>query len=378
MTQSSKPIRLAIDALGIHEVGGARSVSLPLLERVFQMKADWQFYCYLTRYEQTLDFPNVKQILLPFSKGMLSRIAFQVVVPFTTLFYQIDLTHFIKSQASLIPRSRKVLTIFDCTILKYPQYFGLASRLYWRYIQPWMCRRMDRILTISQDARAEIMETMKVPPEKIAVIYPAPQFDTQGQEPEPLNATLREKYNLPRDYLLYIGQIGLKKNLDTIIKAYRHLQERIPTAPPLVLAGPRYYLSDAGQIFDTIDALGLNEQVRYLGVVDKDDLQRILGNALALLFPSVHEGFGIPIVEAMAMGVPVITSNTSVMPEVVADAGILVDDFLSPPAWAEAISTLLTDPQLHHRLALLGRRRAADFSWDKSAEALIHIYEDLL
>ncbi len=374
----AKNVHIAIDALGIDEVGGARSVTLPLLQRVFKQQNQWQFHCFLTKYETNLEFENVKQIILPLSKGMLSRIAFQFIIPFYVLFNRIDLTHFIKSQGSLLFSSKKILTIYDCTILRFPEYFNLQSRLFWRYVQPAICKLMDQIITISEDAKTEISTYLKVPAKKISVVYPAPQFEDDEQLSESEIEKIRQTYQLEMEYLLYIGQIGMKKNLLTLIKAYDLIKKRIPDPPPLILVGPRYYLSDAGEIFSSIESLNLQGKIRYLGPVKREELRVILNHAMMLLFPSVHEGFGIPIAEAMQFGVPVIASNTSVMPEVVGNAGVLVDDFLSPITWAESINTLVEQPEVRKQLSEKCLERSKAFSWDISAAKLIRIYKDLL
>ena len=253
--------KIAIDALGVNEVGGARSVTIPLLMRVFQIKSDWHFYCYLSAYEKDLDFPNVKQIILPLSKGLFSRFLFQLIVPILTIIYRIDITHFIKSQASFILFSKKVLTIFDCTILKYPQYFNTPSRFFWRYLQPLFCKHMDKIVTISQDAKREIVKELKVAPEKVSIIYPASQFNASEDQISAALTDLEQKFSLGDEYLLYIGQIGLKKNLMTLINAYKTIVENYPGFPRLFLVGPRYYLSDAGEIFAAIHTLGLDNYI---------------------------------------------------------------------------------------------------------------------
>ena len=377
-TPKLKPVRIAVDALGINEVGGARSVTLPLLQRVFRQQEQWQFHCFLTQPEPDLEFENVRQIILPLAKGMLSRVAFQFIIPFYVLFKRINLTHFIKSQGNLLFSSRKLLTIYDCTILRFPEYFSTQSRLFWRYIQPGICKHMDRIITISEDAKTEINSYLKVPLEKISVIYPAPQFEEEDRLSGAEIEAVLKNHQLEPDYLLYIGQIGMKKNLMTLIRAYDRIQKKMPSAPPLILVGPRYYLSDAGEILSTIESLGLQDKIRYLGPVKREALQVILAHAMMLLFPSVHEGFGIPIAEAMQLGVPVMTSNTSVMPEVVGNAGVLVDDFLSPEDWAENIIQLIENPGTRKQLSARSLERSKVFSWDISTDKLIRIYKDLL
>ena len=377
VTLEQKNINIAIDALGTNEIGGAQSVTIPLLKIVFQNKKDWNFHCFLSAYEKELDFPNVKQIILPISKGLGARIVFQFIAPFYTIFHKINIFHFIKSQPSIVLFTKKILTIYDCTILKYPDYFGFASRMFWKYLQPIYCRKMNKITTLSEDAKSEISKYLFVPPEKIEVLYPAPQFI----DDEILSTSedeILKHYALDRQYLLYIGQIGYKKNLDTLIKAYKIAKEKNPDLPILYMVGPKYYLSDASEIFDLIDNLNLEQDIIYWGAVPKSDLQIILQNAKMLLFPSKHEGFGIPLVEAMKFGVPVISSNTSVMPEVLNSAGMLVDDYMSPKAWADQILHLHENIEEQALLIKKGKQRAHFFSWEKTAKKLVQVYENLL
>lgn len=373
-----KTPRIGIDALGIDQVGGARSVTIPLLQQVFQMKPEWQFFCYLSAYEEELDFPNVNQIILSLSKGLPSRLIFQLIIPFLSLIHSINLIHFIKSQPGLVFSSKKILTIYDSTIQKYPEYFSWSSRTFWKYLQPWYCRKMDQIITISQNAKAEIVQYLKVPAEKVSVIYPATQFNTESLE-KFSTVTIGDHRDVPdKPYLLYIGQIGKKKNLITLVKAYKIIKAKKPDFPKLIMVGPRYLQSDASGIFDIIQSSDLESEILYLGPVDREILYHILINSEMLLFPSIHEGFGIPLVEAMEVGVPVISSNISAMPEVLNDAGYLIDDYLSPEAWADAIVDLNEDHHKKNFLVEKGLERAKMFSWAKSASLLVNIYQDLL
>lgn len=372
-----KKINIAIDALGTNEIGGARSATIPLLKIVFQNKKDWNFHCFLSAYEKELDFPNVKQIILPISKGLGARIVFQLIAPFYTIFHKINIFHFIKSQPSIVLFTKKILTIYDCTILKYQDYFSFASRIFWKYLQPIYCRNMNKITTLSEDAKSEINKYLFVPSEKIEVLYPAPQF-IDDENLSTSEDKILTHYALNRQYLLYIGQIGYKKNLDTLIKAYKIAKEKNPGLPILYLVGPRYYLSDASEIFNLIEYYNLEQYIIYWGAVPKRDLQIILQKSTMLLFPSKHEGFGIPLVEAMKFGIPVISSNTSVMPEVLNSAGMLVDDYMSPKAWADQILYLHENIEQQALLIKRGKRRAQFFSWEKTARKLIQIYENLL
>jgi glycosyltransferase involved in cell wall biosynthesis len=378
MKNKEKVTKIAIDALGINEVGGARSVTLPLLQKIFKLKQNWSFFCFLTKHEEALDFKNVNQIVLPLSKGLLSRLIFQLIIPIFVVIKKIDLTHFFKSQANIIFGSKKIMTIYDCTILRYPEFFSIQSKLFWKYLQPIICNHMDLIITISQSAKTEIIKFLKVEPEKIRIIYPAPQFDDPLYSSQKEIEIIKSKYKLPEEYLLYIGQIGKKKNLHTLIDAYKFMIENKENIPPLILVGPRYYLSDAGKIFDKIRLNNLKTQINYLGAIKKGELQIILAKAKILLFPSSHEGFGLPLIEALKACIPVISSDTSVMPEVLNGSGVLVKDYLSPKAWAKEIIRLNSDKEMREKLIISGKKRAEDFSWDIAAEKLIKVYESLL
>lgn len=373
-----KTPRIAIDALGINEAGGGRTATLPLIKAIVNKKKDWQFYCFLSQFEQELNFQNVKQIILPVSKGVFSRFLTQLVFPFFILINKIDLIHFIKSQASFVFFTKRIMTIYDCTILNYPEFFGKLSYNYWKYIQPIMCRHMNHIITISNHAKCEIEKQLNVPIRKISVIYPASQFiDEETCENTTIQA-IRNKHKIPNEYLLYVGQIGMKKNLQTLITAYSILKKEYDYSQKLILVGPRYRLSDAGFIFNLIESLDLENYVLYLAVLNQNELKLIIRNAVMLLFPSLHEGFGIPLIESMQLGTPVISSNVSVMPEVISDAGLLVDDYLNPEAWVDKINELSTNDDLQKKLIQKGHIRAQLFSWEMAGKKLVEVYENEL
>jgi glycosyltransferase involved in cell wall biosynthesis len=370
---------IAIDAMGIENPGGARTaVYYPLL-KVFQARPGWEFHVFLSREEPGYcAYPNVKQIIIPLKQGPLVRLLAQVIFPFYALVKHVSLFHYAKSQGAVVFGARMTLTLFDATILIHPEMYSTFSVFYWRHIQPWMVRKMDHVIIISNNAADDLKVRLQIPAEKISVVYCAGQFEAGYQSPPGLYEDLRSRHRLPERYLLFVGILALKKNLPTLIRALGLLKdEGIPT-PPLVIAGARYGRSDAGEIFNLINELGLQNEVLYIGPVETQELPALYEHAEALLIPSVHEGFGIPAIEAMACRTPVIASKASSLPEVIGEAGLLVEDYLSPQAWAESIRELLTDDEAYQRLKIKGFERARLFTWERFAGQFLSILEETL
>lgn len=367
-------MRIAVDALGIDKPGGARTATLYLFEEVIKLKPGWNFIFYLSRYEVSLDKNNVKQVILPFRKGILARLLFQVYLPFDLLFRKVNLVHFAKSQACYLPCRKKVFTIFDLTTLLYPEQFSKSAVWYWSHIQGRMARAADAVVAISKDDARDIISYYKVPVGKVSTIYLDSQFNDQVKPDLVKVQKIKQELELPPCYLLFVGLLAKKKNLETLIRAISLLKEQRTSLPPLILVGPRYTASDASDLLDLVHSLGLDQSVRYLGELAPGELQVVMQNAFCLLLPSVHEGFGITAIEAIKLGIPVIASKVSALPEIVGTAGLLVDEYLDPASWAAMICRLLDDELLRDNLVREGYQQAARFSWHTSARKLVELY----
>jgi len=370
---------IAVDALGIDQPGGARTAVLYLFQSLFQIRPDWRFLIFTSQREPLFSgFSNVQQVVLPLRKGFLARAWVQVLMPIVVLVYRADLVHFTKSQGAFLLGAKKVLTLFDVTTLQHPEIHSKMAVFYWRNIQPVMARHVDAVMTISKDAARDIQTLLGMPKEKVHVIYCAGQFSGADRTTEAGFQAVQERYGLPSNYLLFVGILALKKNLTTLIQSLKIMsQEGIPF-PPLVMVGPRYHISDAGEIFDLIKQLDLSREVIYTGPVETQELETILRRAQLFLMPSVHEGFGIPCLEAMSCGVPVVASKASALTEIVGDAGVLVDEYMSPQAWADSIADLLNSPVKRAKFADKGCERSKKFTWEQSAQTLSALYDQLL
>ncbi len=369
---------IAVDALGIDEPGGGRTAVLFLFRALAELRPGWRFIVLVSRREAAFDqLANVRQVVLPARKGWWARGLLQAYVPYLVWRHRVDLVHFAKSQGAVVFGARSVLTLFDVTTLRHPEFHRRDAVWYWRYVQPVMGRLADAVVTLSEDAAGDLVKLLHIPRPKITVVPCAGQFDAECPAAA-AGAEAPESASLPDRYLLFVGAVAIKKNLATLIRALARLRQRLADPPCLVLVGPRYSKSDAGAIFELVRELDLEAHVRYLGVVPEASLPGLYRRALLFLMPSVHEGFGIPCLEAMACGAPVVASRASALPEVIGEAGVLVDDYSSPEAWAAAIEPLVTDAGRRAELAEKGRQRVRQFTWPNSAQILADLYERLL
>jgi alpha-1,3-rhamnosyl/mannosyltransferase len=232
-------------------------------------------------------------------------------------------------------------------------------------------RRADGLIAISESSRQDAVRILNLNPDKVVVIYPGvaeAYFDVPSAETRRVAA----HYRLGRPYVLFVGTIEPRKNLDSLLDAWGLLDEELRAQHELVVAGPAGW---AGP--HTLARLRAGDRgVRYLGYVPEHDLPGLTAGALLLAYPSLYEGFGLPIAQAMAAGVPVVTSNLSSMPEVAGDAGLLIDP-RSASEIAGAIRRLLESPDLRSELSRRARLRAARFRWEASAQQSLDWFRSL-
>jgi glycosyltransferase involved in cell wall biosynthesis len=238
---------------------------------------------------------------------------------------------------------------------------------------PIMARRASVIIAPSEWTKQEIVKYLGTRPEKIRVIYEAAR---EKMEPLPLPACLEviERHQIRRPYLLYVGTIEPRKNLLTLIRAYDEMLKASAHRPQLVLCGGRGWLDDG--VFKLVEELRLQDQVRFTGYVDDADLPALYSAAEVFVYPSLYEGFGLPPLEAMACGTPVVVSNSSSLPEVVANAG-LTHDSHNYRALAECIIRLFSDAGTHDHFKCAGLEQASHFSWERAARETQVIYDEV-
>jgi glycosyltransferase involved in cell wall biosynthesis len=259
-----------------------------------------------------------------------------------------------------------VVSVHDVSFKRFPEYFSRRDRLLFSMLLPSSLRRSAAILTLSSHSRDEIRyfyPGLRVP---VHVVPAAP-----SQVFRPLNplvvSTILSRLQVRRPFLLAVGSVQPRKNLARLVEAFAEVRRDHP-ALHLVLVGPRGFRAAALQ--ETIVARGLADAVQLLGYVSDDELAALYNGAIALVYPSVYEGFGLPVVEAMACGRPVIAANTSSLPEVAGEAALLVDPF-DVSALRDAMQRLVANPQEANELAARGLARVTQFSWERTAGAAL-------
>jgi glycosyltransferase involved in cell wall biosynthesis len=266
-----------------------------------------------------------------------------------------------------------VLTVHDLIWLKTPEHHKPLNRWYLDWTMPLYCRRADHIIAVSETTRRDLITAYHLPPEKITVIHEAadPRFRPQALERQ---AQVRAAYGLPAQFLLYVGTLEPRKNLERLLAAWAPLYQS-GDCPPLVIVGKRGWLCEG--FFAALEASPAREGVLLTGYVPDPDLPALYSAATAFVWPSLYEGFGLPPLEAMACGVPVICSNASSMPEVVGDAAVLFDPEDEESLRATLLQVML-GPELRDDLRARGLNRASIFSWERAACETRAVYKQLL
>ena len=267
-----------------------------------------------------------------------------------------------------------VVTIHDLSLFTQAHTHEQANVTRGRRRIPLMARRASAIIAPSEWTRREIVEHLGISPNRIRVIHEAARREMRPLGAEECRPVL-EKHGLRAPYLLYVGTIEPRKNLVTLIRAYDELLRATPHRPQLVLAGGRGWLFD--EVFQLVEQLKLQEMIRFTGYVEDADLPALYSAAQIFLYPSLYEGFGLPPLEAMACGAPVIASNASSLPEVVGEAGLLhaPED---APELTRAMARLLDDDAARTHFIQAGARQAARFSWERAARETQTLYEDVI
>ena len=278
----------------------------------------------------------------------------------------------------LLPAARKakrLATIFDLSAIRYPETHDAANVRRHRALLKHAVSRADGLVAISQSCKADLVELLGANPDKVHVVYAGvflEEFD--GKRDEEAEAAAAKRLGVEGEYFIHLGTLEPRKNLPRLLEAYARVRGRFDECPKLVLAGAPGWKFEA--VFETVERLNLAEAVIQTGYLDRSDAVRLLRGAYACVYPSLYEGFGVPVLEAMAARVPVLTSNVSSLPEVIGDTGIQVD-----PESVDEIEAGLMD-LITHRDKALGRtdaayERAGQFTWANSAAALAAVYRTL-
>lgn len=295
----------------------------------------------------------------------------QVELPRRAAFAGVDILHQPAFSAPIFYPGKIVVTVNDLIAIVYGKDIPFFSRQFFGRWMPFSYRKADHIISISQHTKFDIVRLLKIPEEKITVIYLA-----AGEEFRPIHSrsSIRNvimNYQAGQNYLLHVGTLNPRKNLGFLIDIFAAVVKKFPDYKLIITGKYGWYYEG---LFEKVTKLGLEKKVIFTGYVRDQDKPALYNGATLFTFPSLYEGFGLPPLEAMACGVPVVASNASSIPEVIGESGVL----LAPNdvnGWVKEITILLESKKLRQKLSLAGLKQAKKFSWRQTALETIKVYE---
>jgi glycosyltransferase involved in cell wall biosynthesis len=365
-------VNIVIESIGIHYPGGPRTVAINLFAKLFELDGDNQYRLLLTQPEPALRgvHGNVQQIILPYRNRFMARLIPQLRLPF--LLGGTDLIHYTKNLGFFLPGLPSVLTIHDLTVLRHPEIYPKVDRWYYRTVEKWTARQASKIVTVSKNAAADIAQFYAIDPKNIRVIYHGLADWLTPASPGEIER-VRQRYRLTGAYLLAVGRIDPKKNYAGLVRAFDRFIQRSGFMGQLVIAGEPYKKTPDLELVPTIQSLKLEDRVVLTGRVPDSDLAPLYSGATASVYATIHEGFGLVALEAMACGTPLITHQAGAVVEVVGDAAYLTQGN-SPAEIAEAMEAVVLDPHLRAKLREKGLDHARYFRWERAAAELLDVY----
>jgi glycosyltransferase involved in cell wall biosynthesis len=286
---------------------------------------------------------------------------------------RVDLYHSPNYNLNILGHGKSVITIHDLNFLALREHSIYTAKWYYAYKIKDYAHQADAVIVVSESTKREVLKYLEVPGKKVHVIYNgySPAFRPLVENEN--TKKVLDKYRIKGDYILFVGTLEPRKNIEGVIRAYHQCKAKEDFL--LVLAGGRGWKYKT--VFGLLEELKLKNRVVFTWYVPESDLPALYNQASLFVYPSFYEGFGIPPLEAMACGLPVIVSNTTSMPEVVGDAGLYVDPH-DVKQISHSIDTVLSDDQLRNSMKEKGLERAEMFSWEKTAREILKLYQQLV
>lgn len=379
------------EVLLISRFSGISHYTYSLIKSLLKLNEPDKFYklFYLTGINDNIpnlfnEFTNISNIIVRFP-GFLRKIfkfcSIYLNYPVLENFVKIpiDIYHTPNYFAFPSKKARIIYTVYDLIPFLYPEFLPQFYKSNFIIIAKCFFRKLfekaDLIITISENTKNDLINYMNIKEEKIKVVYLASRENFYPIKDKTLIKPVLDEYKINSPYILFIGTLEPKKNLPLLIEAYSKLPDKIKKDYLLVLAGNKGWKYD--NIFKKIKELNLYNRVIHTDYIPEEKLPLLLNGATLLVYPSLYEGFGLPPLEAMSCGIPVITSNNSSLPEIIGDAGIMIDP-KDVNQLTESMSFLLENPQQREKLSKLGIKRSKNFSWDKVAYQTMEVYKSLV
>jgi len=373
LAPSSRHIGLNAHLLSLsrnYRGAGINAYAYYLLRNLGQVDSTYHYSVFLSERRFSSERLDLHYTRWPTHRPAVRILWEQVAQPIAMFRAGVDLLHAMAFVGPLLAACPFVVTIYDLSFLHYPEVFRPWNRWYLSRFTAISAHRAERVIAISHHTKSDIVKMLKVSPDRVDVVYCGVDEIFHPIPPTEV-AQFRHKRVLPDRFILYLGTLEPRKNVTRLIRAYQRWRKAEPGVPRLVIAGGKGWYYD--QIFAEVEGLGLIGEVLFPGYVPQQELPYWYNAADLFVYPSRFEGFGLPVLEAMACGTPVVTTLAASLPEVAGDAALLVspDD---ETQLAEAMHRALSDQSLRQEMIARGQAQAAKFSWVNTARQTVDTY----
>lgn len=357
------------------KLGGARRVAMSVLRAMTRVEPQNQYWVVTNTTQAALQNTAVEQVVRACPAWVPQVLWDQAVFPMWAIPAAVrrlkpDVALFTNNYLSPGLGVPSAVFIHDMTPFVLPGSFKAAHSAYQRAYFRYAAHKADRVLTISESSRNDILRILKVPEAKVVVVPLASDL-RERIGVLALSADAKHKWGITAPFILYVGAIHPRKNVARLMQAFVELKTRRAIPHQLVIAGALRWMAEGLDVDPNI-----KNDIIFTGKISDEELAALYGACSVTVYPSLYEGFGLPVLEAMSFGAPVVTSTLSSLPEVAGDAAILVDPY-SVTAIAEGIAAVIEDPATAARLRSAGLARAAEFSWDRTAQEVLNVLKAL-
>ena len=364
-------MRIGVMLRNVGEKGGVGLYTRNILKNLLKIDKDNQYVLFYQGKKRKTSFSGYSNVEEQWINVPYKMLWDQIFIPFSALKSRIDLLFSPKWTVPLVLPCKTVTVVPEVGYYLHPEFYGLKDILYLKFIIPLYLRKATRIIAVSHTSKKDIIKFTGVDKSKIVAVHVATDIFTG-----PLNSSFIEKvktkYALPSRFILHVGIIYPEKNVERLIQAFVKIAEKFPHKLVLV-GGFRWKYTE---IFNLIEKFNLKDKVIMTNWIPRSELPVFYKLADLFAFPSLYEGFGVPVLEAMACGCPVVTSSTGATPEVVGDAALVVNP-RSVDEIYKATVRVLEDEKLKKELVSKGYARAKKFSWEKSARETLSVFKEL-
>jgi len=376
-------MKIAIDlrCLLPRNYSGVGWYTVNLLKSLFKLDQKNQYILLFNQFKNlrkdspTFDFPNVKQVVshipnkfLTLSGRFLDFPKIDHLIP-----DRIDIFFIPLFKISPVSNNcKKVITCHDLSFEYFPKFSPFRDRIFNKLGPKFETKKSDHIIAVSHSTFEDLLRLYNVSPDKVSVIYEGVEDRFRPIDDYEYLDKVKKKYNLPHKFILFLGNLDLRKNILGLIEAYKELRKSLDVK--LVLAGQPSWGYKEKSLKLKVQNSKLKDDIKFLGYVDERDKPALYNLASIFCFPSFYEGFGLPPLEAMACGTPVITSNNSSLPEIVGDAGLMINPY-DTDELGQTMETLIRDESLRNKLKEKCLSQADKFRWDEVAEKTLEVFE---